>query len=63
MKSYERQICIEKAPNKSTLTLPPLPNSGLLLSYFCNDEIWLQNVYIPYFNKSIEITLSNDLPH
>lgn len=40
-----------------TIQMEPLPDSGLLLSYFCNDEEWIKNVYLPYFNKCNDVNL------
>lgn len=55
--STERNNRIKDTPNNSEICISPLPQSGLLLSYFCNDEEWLQFVYIPYFQKDIYITI------
>lgn len=38
--------------NGEVVYVNPLPDSHLLLSYFANDEEWIENVYAPYFNRS-----------
>lgn len=41
---------IEDIENRDVNVLP-LPDSSLLLSYYCNDSVWIQNVYIPYMKS------------
>lgn len=43
--------------NTSTLFISPLPNSGLIHSAYCNNVIWLNNVFTQFYNcnKIIEI--------
>lgn len=43
--------------SSAPIQLDLLPNSGLLLSYFCNDEEWIKYVYLPYFGKHKDIDL------
>ena len=40
-----------------TIIIPPLPSSHLLLSYFSNDKIWLERIYLPYFQKKNNFVL------
>ena len=47
-----REQQVRTSTEDEIIILKPLPDSGLLLSYFCNEETWLQNVYLPYFNKN-----------
>ena len=47
----EREIKVLSSNDEKELFLPPLSDSGLLLSYFCNDKEWLENVYLPYYDK------------
>ncbi|MBO4664769.1 MAG: hypothetical protein J5663_10220 [Bacteroidaceae bacterium] len=55
----ERERKVLSSNDEKELFLSPLPNSGLLLSYFCNDKEWLENVYIPYYNnKTSEVFVS-----
>ena len=50
-----------KSEQKEKILIPALPNSGLLLSYFCNEEVWIENVYLEYFNKKMRVEIiSND---
>jgi hypothetical protein len=37
--------------NAEVVYVDPLPDSHLLLSYFANDNEWLENVYAPYFKR------------
>lgn len=55
-----RNKMIKEAPVYSNVIVEPLPNSGLLLSYFCNEDDWLQFVYCPYFNKDITIVINSN---
>lgn len=47
--------CSESQSGK--LSLPVLPESGLIHSVFANDNVWVQNVYLRYFNctKPLEL--------
>ena len=42
---------VENHKSSAPILLDSLPESGLLLSYFCNDEEWIKYVYLPYFDK------------
>ena len=37
--------------NAEVVYVDPLPDSHLLLSYFANDNEWIENVYAPYFKR------------
>ena len=50
---------IVSAPFSEVICIDPLPDSHLLLSYFINDEGWLENVYLPYFGKSCKIIIND----
>ena len=59
--SHERDYLVIKSEQKEKILIPALPNSGLLLSYFCNEEVWIENVYLEYFNKKMRVEIiSND---
>lgn len=49
-KSRERDKIVYESKS-DTLKIPKLPESHLLLPYFSNDIEWIQNVYLPYFDK------------
>jgi hypothetical protein len=57
-KVFERICIVESA--KSNIYISNLPESGLLHSVWCNDETWLNYVFIPYFNKTITIKITNN---
>jgi hypothetical protein len=40
-----------------TIEIAKLPSSYLLLSYFSNDVIWLERIYLPYFQKKNKFIL------
>lgn len=55
----ERNFQISNSEDMQYIELRPLPDSGLLLSYFCNEKGWIENVYIPYFSKKLEIVIKD----
>jgi hypothetical protein len=59
-KAIERIRLVKSA--KRNIYLSNLPESGLLHSVWCNDELWLNNVFIPYFNKDITVKITQDAP-
>lgn len=59
-KSRCRDQIITHAENNTSISLECLPDSWLLLSYFCNEEPWIENVYIPYFGKHIDVKINNN---
>jgi hypothetical protein len=52
--SKERDKYLTTYEGRDILEIKALPQSYLLLSYFANDKIWIENVYIPYFHKKIK---------
>lgn len=48
---------ITNVKNNDCVDIVPLPNSYLLLSYFANDIVWIEDVYVPYFNKKCDVIL------
>ena len=48
-----------KSESDNLIELAPLPISGILNSYGCNDTVWLNNVYVNYFNCKKNIVLKN----
>lgn len=58
--SHERDNIVLNSEQIGEITLPALPDSGLLLSYFCNEEIWIENVYFSYFNKKMRVKIINN---
>lgn len=58
--SRERDYRVLKSEQMGDIALPTLPSSGLLLSYFCNEEIWIENVYLSYFNKRMKVKIINN---
>ena len=60
--SRQRDNLVIKSEQEEKISIPVLPNSGLLLSYFCNEEDWIENVYLEYFNKKMRVEIiSNDV--
>ena len=53
----ERDKYVASYTGGDTIKINSLPNSHLLLSYFANDKIWLENIYMPYFQKQCEVIL------
>ena len=47
----ERDKYVSTAPPNETLLITRLPESHLMLSYYANDEIWIKQIYLPYFKK------------
>ena len=56
-KARERDKYILSCKNGDTIKIVPLPDSHLILSYFANDKMWLENVYLPYYNKKCKVLL------
>jgi hypothetical protein len=59
-KSIQRDNKVRHSENDNYLKIEALPESHLLLSYFSNDEIWLENVYLPYFDKNGKVIIFNE---
>lgn len=57
--STQRDNYVRQAANSEIVKMKPLPESHLLLSYFSNEEPWLENIYLPYFNKSGKVIITN----
>ena len=55
--SRERDKRVASYISNDTIEISPLPESYLLLSYFANDEIWLKNIYLPYFQKKCKVVI------
>jgi hypothetical protein len=53
----ERDKEVATYASNDTIKISPLPDSYLLLSYFANDEIWLKNIYLPYFDKKCKVVI------
>lgn len=60
VESQMRDLTIKNAADGTIVDLSALPDSHLLLSYFCNDKIWIQNVYLPYFCKNLQLGRLSD---
>lgn len=58
--SHERDNKVLKSGQIEEIALPALPSSGLLLSYFCNEEVWIENVYLSYLNKRMRVKIINN---
>lgn len=56
-KARERDQYVMSCKTDETIKIPPLPSSYLMLSYFSNDVIWLERIYLPYFQKNNEFVL------
>ena len=56
-KARIRNRILEASRKGDFVVLDMLPSSGLLNSYFANDDVWLQNVYLPYFNKATQCAI------
>ena len=50
-KARERDLYVMSCKAGETIEIAPLPSSYLMLSYFSNDVIWLEKIYLPYFQK------------
>ena len=50
-KARERDEYVASCVDDEIIKITPLPDSHLMLSYFSNDEIWLERIYLPYFQK------------
>lgn len=55
----ERERMVLAIQDEKEITLPPLPDSGLLLSYFSNEEIWIENVYLSYYGKKLKVIIAS----
>lgn len=53
----ERDKYVASCDAGDTIKISPLPDSHLMLSYFANDEIWLERIYLPYFQKNNKFIL------
>lgn len=51
-KAHERDKHVMSCQAGETIEIAPLPSSYLMLSYFSNDVIWLERIYLPYFQKT-----------
>lgn len=63
-KARERDKYVMSCAAGDTIEIAPLPSSYLMLSYFSNDEIWLERIYLPYFqkeNKFVLLETQNDI--
>ena len=50
-KARERDQYVMSCKAGEMIEIAPLPPSYLMLSYFSNDVIWLERIYLPYFQK------------
>lgn len=58
--AQERDEIVMSANDGEVIYLPTLPDSYLMLSYFSNEIGWIENVYLPYFDKHNSVILLND---
>lgn len=60
---HERDEYVRNSGETGIVRIRPLPDAGLLLPYFVNEEVWLENVYLPYFHKTnqVKLTLLNSI--
>ena len=56
----ERDSYVKSYESTGTLELSELPSSHLLLSSFSNEEGWLENVYLPYFQKTNNVVIKKN---
>lgn len=56
-KARERDNYVMSCKVGETIEIAPLPSSYLMLSYFSNDVIWLERIYLPYFQKKNKFIL------
>lgn len=56
-KALERDKYVMSFSDGDTINIAPLPSSYLILSYFSNDVIWLERIYLPYFKKENKFVL------
>ena len=56
-KARERDQYVMSCKAGETIEITPLPPSYLMLSYFSNDVIWLERIYLPYFQKKNNFVL------
>ena len=57
VKARERDQYVFSCREGEVIEITPLPKSHLILSYFANDEIWLERIYLPYFQKTNKFIL------
>lgn len=57
----KRDLYVMSCPASKTLEIASLPSSYLMLSYFSNDAIWLERIYLPYFQKKNKFVLLESL--
>lgn len=60
-KARARDEFVMACKSGETIEILPLPPSYLMLSYFANDEVWLNKIYIPYFRKNSKIVLIDSI--
>lgn len=56
-KARERDQYVMSCKAGETIEIAPLPSSYLMLSYFSNDVVWLERIYLPYFQKKNKFVL------
>ena len=56
-KARERDRYVMSCSAGETIEIVPLPSSYLMLSYFSNDVIWLERIYLPYFQKDNRLVI------
>ena len=56
-KARERDKYVMSCAAGDIIEIAPLPSSYLMLSYFSNDVIWLERIYLPYFQKENKFVL------
>ena len=56
-KARNRDKYVMSCADRDTIEIALLPSSYLILSYFSNDEIWLERIYLPYFQKENKFVL------
>jgi hypothetical protein len=56
-KATSRNEMIKASKKGDCVRLDLLPPSGLLNSYFANDEAWILNVYLPYFDRATKCVI------
>lgn len=61
VKARERDKYVLSSKAGETIEITPLPESYLMLSYFSNDVIWLERIYLPYFQKNNKFILLDSI--
>lgn len=56
-KAQDRDKYVMSCRAGEKIEIASLPPSYLMLSYFSNDEIWLERIYLPYFQKNNKLIL------